>query len=282
MAGQSRNDHTTPTSPQPAGDVGSTGQVEAAAAEVYEQFFVPALFGQWPETVLGVAGVGPGHDVLDVGCGTGVLARAAAERTGEHGTTVGADVNEDMLEVARSRSDRVVWRALAAEDLRFPDDSFDHVVSQFAMMFFVDPALATAEMARVARPEGTVTVATWAAVEHSPGYAALVELIDRLFGAEAAGALLAPFTLGTDERLLEAMAPVLPEAVVTRHEGQARFESLDAWLFTDVRGWTLSSMIDDDGYRDLLAAGRSELGRFVDDQGQVRFPAPALIATATV
>ena len=48
--------------------------------KVYEEFFVPALFGQWAEPMLDAAGVAPGDAVLDVGCGTGVVARPAARR----------------------------------------------------------------------------------------------------------------------------------------------------------------------------------------------------------
>ena len=77
------------------------GQVSAAAAEVYDSFFVPALFEQWTDVVLEVADVRSGHRVLDVGCGTGVLARAAHARVGAGGHVAGLDPNDGMLAVAR-------------------------------------------------------------------------------------------------------------------------------------------------------------------------------------
>ena len=73
------------------------GQVSASAAEVYDAFFVPALFEQWTDVLLDVADVRPGHRVLDVGCGTGVLARAAHARVGAHGHVAGLDPNDGML-----------------------------------------------------------------------------------------------------------------------------------------------------------------------------------------
>jgi len=257
------------------------GQIVASAAEIYQEFFVPALFGQWPPTVLHAGAVRRGDTVLDVGCGTGVLTRAATERVTDAGRVAAIDVNEEMLAVAARAPDPVDWKLAPAEDLPFDDDSFDRVVSQFAIMFFDDRSAATAEMARVARPGGTVTVATWARVEDSPGYAAMVDLVERLFGHEAAGALLAPFAIGTAEQLHSVMAETFDEVTVTRHDGIARFDSLADWVHTDIRGWTLAELIDDDQYAELQAAAPHALSRFVDDTGRVTFAAPALVATAT-
>ncbi|MGI8792616.1 MAG: class I SAM-dependent methyltransferase, partial [Acidimicrobiales bacterium] len=107
---------------------------------------VPALFGQFPEPVLDHVGVATGASVLDVGCGTGVL----------------------------------------AESLPFDDGSFDHAVSQFAAMFFTDRLSAVAEMARVTQIGGTVTVVTWASLDQTPGYQAMVALIADELGDQAA------------------------------------------------------------------------------------------------
>jgi len=256
------------------------GQVVAEAAEVYERFFVPALFAQWVPTVLDAAAVAPGDRVVDVGCGTGVLARAAAEQVGPSGDVVGLDRNDGMLQVARRSPAAVDWRAGRAEALPFPDGAFDRVVSQCALMFFDDRQAAVREMARVVRPGGTVTVATWVEVEQSPGYAAMVELLRRVVDEAAAQALLAPFCLGTDTRLREILAPVLPDVTVTRREGTARFESIAAWVHTDIRGWTLAGRIDDATLDRLLAEAERELRPFTDDEGHVAFPAPALVASA--
>ncbi len=258
------------------------GQVNRSAAEIYEDFFVPALFGQWPERVLRSAGLTAGHDVLDVGCGTGILARQAARHLGGTGSITGVDINEGMLAVARRATEPVTWRHAAAERLPFPDRAFDRVFSQFALMFFADRAAALREMARVTRSGGTITLTTWAGIDLSPGYAAMVDLLRRLIGDDAAAALMAPFTLGTEDELRSVIDPVLPVATVTRHDGVACFESVEAWVYTDVRGWTLADTIDDDQYALLLAAAETELADFVDDTGQVRFRAPALVVVAPV
>src|SRR4029453_8814510 len=133
-------------------------QLTAEVAEVYEARFVPAFFAQWAPRILDVTGVAGGHQVLDVACGTGVVARAAAERVGASGSVVGVDMSEAMLAVARRVRPDLPWRRGDAAALPFGDGEFDVVVCQMAMMFFPDPVRALREMSRVARPAGWVGV----------------------------------------------------------------------------------------------------------------------------
>jgi ubiquinone/menaquinone biosynthesis C-methylase UbiE len=150
----------------------SKGQVTRSAAEIYEEFFVPALFQEWAAPLAAAARIAAGDRVLDVGCGTGALARAAAERVGPNGAVVGLDRNEGMLAVARRLGRDIEWRQGMAEALPFPDASFAAVVSQFSLMFFEDRETALREMWRVIKPGGRLAVAVWDAVERTPGYAA--------------------------------------------------------------------------------------------------------------
>lgn len=256
------------------------GQVAGSAAEVYEEFFVPALFGPWPRIVLDEAEVGSGHRVLDVACGTGVLARQARARVGQTGKVVGLDPNPGMLAVAQDKEPAIDWQQGVAEAMPFETNAFDRVVSQFGLMFFTEPKQAIEEMARVLAPEGRISIAVWASLEDTPGYAAMVDLLDDLFGAEAGDSLRAPYVMGDPGTLEAVVAQVFPDAAVTHHDGVARFESIEAWVHTDIRGWTLSEMIDDDQYAVLLDEAKRRLSRFTTDTGEVEFSAPALIATA--
>nr|HMQ56640.1 methyltransferase domain-containing protein [Anaerolineae bacterium] len=128
------------------------GQVSRNAAEVYEAFFVPALFQPWTSRVADAAKIQAGQRVLDVACGTGILARTIAERVGPTGSVVGLDINKGMLAVAQQQAPGIEWRHGLAEALPFDDDSFDAVVSQFALMFFENKDAALSEMVRVLRP----------------------------------------------------------------------------------------------------------------------------------
>ncbi len=170
-------------------------------AEIYDALFVPALFRQWGPVVAGEARIGRGDRVIDVACGTGVLALAALDRVGAEGTVVGLDPNADMLGVARRKSTRINWRKGRAEEIPFPDESFDVAVSQFGLMFFEDRAAGLREMMRVVRPGGRMAVAVCDALDQSPGYAAVADMLERLFGKEVANAFRAPFVLGKPELL---------------------------------------------------------------------------------
>jgi ubiquinone/menaquinone biosynthesis C-methylase UbiE len=118
-------------------------------AEVYEELFVPALFRQWGPIVADAARIGEGDRVLDVACGTGVLACCASDRVGPRGAVKGLDANADMLAVACRKSVQAEWIEGKAESLPFADESFDAVVSQFGLMFFDDRPGAIREMMRV-------------------------------------------------------------------------------------------------------------------------------------
>jgi SAM-dependent methyltransferase len=258
----------------------STGQVVRSAAEVYEEFFVPALFQEWTGRVAAAAGIQSGQAVLDVACGTGVLARTVAERVGPTGAVVGLDVNEGMLAVARRTAPAITWRQGQAEALPFADAAFDAVVSQFGLMFFADRGAALREMRRVMRPGGRLAVAVWGTLDQSPGYAAMAGLLERLFGEEVAQSLHAPYVLG-DRQVVRALLDEagLPDADIVTHEGQARFPSIAAWVDTEIKGWTLADRLDDAQFRRLLTEAERDLARFVGAGGAVAFSVAAHIIT---
>jgi SAM-dependent methyltransferase len=252
-------------------------------AEIYDELFVPALFQQWGGIIADAVRIGPGDRVLDVACGTGVLACAALDRVGLQGAVAGLDANPDMLSVARRKATRVEWREGKAESLPYADASFDAVASQFGLMFFDDRAAALREMMRVLRPGGRMAVAVCDAVEHSPGYALLVRLLQRLFGDRVADAFRAPFVLGDPIRLKSICAEAgIDGASVARRDGQVRFASIEALISTERACiWTLGGLLDDAQFARLLDAARQEFKLFAAADGTVAFGMPALIVTAS-
>ncbi len=258
------------------------GQIDQAAAEIYEEAFVPALFQEWSPILAEAAGVREGQRVLDVACGTGVLARELAERVGTKGSVVGLDPSPGMLAVARRKAPTLEWREASAEAIPYGDALFHASLCQFGLMFFDDRAGAIGEMLRVTKRRGRVVVAVWDSIERSPGYAALARLLARLFGEETAAALRAPYGLGDAaavRRIFEAAGA--KDAALETREGTARFNSIRAWMKTDVRGWTYSDMLDDAQYELLAHEAETELKEFTTPHGNVVFPTSAHVVVAT-
>src|SRR5262245_7350366 len=248
-------------------------------AEVYVELFVPALFAQWGPRIADAAALEPGQRVLDVGCGTGVLARAVAERVGAEGRVVGLDPNEQMPAVARGKSTSVTWQLGRAESLPFDDASFDAVVSQFALMFFESKPKAIAEMLRVLRPRGRLAIAVWDALERAPGYLALTELLRELFGSGIAGAMHAPFALGDRQELLRLLVGAgAADVEVKTQPGIVSFASVDAMISTErACVWTLGGLLDERQFAELRQRARDVLQPFVRRDGSVQFDCPAHI-----
>ena len=166
--------------------VGETFQLTAELAEAYEAHFVPAFFAQWAPPLLDAAGVASGQRVLDVACGTGIVARTAAGRVGPGGAVTGLDLNEAMLAVARRIRPDLTWRQGDAAALPFESGTFDAVLSQMALMFFPDPAGALREMARVARSGGAVAVLIPAGTDRNPPYQRFEDIVARHAGPAGA------------------------------------------------------------------------------------------------
>jgi ubiquinone/menaquinone biosynthesis C-methylase UbiE len=258
------------------------GQIVRTAAEVYEEFFVPALLQEWANLVTEAVRIQPSQRVLDVACGTGVLARTLVERVGPNGVVVGVDPNKGMLAVARRKAPAIEWRDGRAEALPFEANSFDAVVSQFGLMFFEDRLLAIQEMMRVLQHSGRLAVAVWDSVENFPGYAELANLLQRLYGDQVVEEFLVPFSLGA----LELLSTLFTEAgvvmaEVTRQEGTVRFPSLRDWLLLEVKEWLLGDRMDDAQFEGLLTEAKEILRPFVTAEGTVVLRTPGYIITAT-
>lgn len=137
-------------------------------ARVYDDLFVPTLFGRFSQKVAESASIGPADAVLDVACGTGALTRELRRRT--TGRVVGLDANPAMPAVADAHGGVIEYIEGDATALPFLDRVFAAATCRFGLMFMPDPGRALAEMGRVA---GGGNVAVWDAIERSSGYSAM-------------------------------------------------------------------------------------------------------------
>jgi ubiquinone/menaquinone biosynthesis C-methylase UbiE len=250
-----------------------TFQLSAAAAERYESQFVPALFAEWAPRLTELAGVGPGHVVLDVACGTGIVARTVADAQRGQGRVVGLDLNEAMLEVARRVAPRIEWRQGDAARLPFPDGAFDVALCQMAFMFFPDRTQVLREMARVVTAGGTVAFSVPSRLESQPAYAPFVEMAARHAGPEAIGLLGTYFASGDlDELRSLAETAGLRVAATRTHLGTVKCPSVDAFVATEVESTPLRERISDEVYARIREEARELLRPFTKPGGVAEIP----------
>jgi ubiquinone/menaquinone biosynthesis C-methylase UbiE len=151
--------------------------------EMYEQWLVGSLFRPWAELTLNELKLAPGDRVLDIACGTGIVARVAKERLGDTRSIVGVDVSPDMLTVASAVAPEVEWRSGNATDLPLKDgEQFDVVVCQQGLQFFADKPAAVAQMRRALADAGRLAVSTWRPDNEIPFFRELREVAERHLG----------------------------------------------------------------------------------------------------
>ena len=256
-----------------------TFQVPLETAEIYERRFVPALFADWAGLLVDAADPQPGDTVLDVACGTGIVARTAASRTPRSRVT-GVDLNEAMLAVARRVAPELDWRLGDVAALPFPDGAFDVVLCQMALMFFPDRVAALREMARVAGDRATVGLVVPAALEDQPAYGPFVDVAARHAGPEAAALLGAYWACGDLEELTGWCATAgLDVVAVHTRSTVAGFASPDDLVATEVEGSPLAARIDAGVYERIRVDAARVLEAFVDRAG--RF-APPLVGHVVI
>ena len=253
-------------------------QIPIEAAEAYEDAFVPLVlrtagFPLLCEAVVLTAG----QRVLDVACGTGIVARTAADIVGPE-NVLGLDLNEAMLTVAKRVNPDISWRQGDVAALPLPDVSFDAVLCQMALMFFPDRPAALREMARVTRLGGTVGVLVPSSLDSQPAYKPFVEMAARHAGPEARSLLSTYFACGDTRDLLDLFDQAgLTSTVITPHAGFSKFPSIDAAVATEVESTPLGERMTEDVYERIRREANEMFARFVTDEGGIEFPFESLV-----
>lgn len=256
-------------------------------ATVYDSWFVPALFAPMAQQLLAETAIPSGARVLDVACGSGIVARLVATRLGPSGRVTGIDVNPGMIAAARRASDEAAvaidWQVGSALDLPFADQSFDLVVCQQGLQFFPDRAKGVAEMYRVLAPGGEVCIATWRGLDQNPFFAEMERVVRQRTGATA---LQMPFSLGDPLELATLMqdagfrdVSVAPFTVTADHDQPERYIELQVGAMS-AGVVAMQSLTDSERSRLITAVGDDLADHIASarEGDRLRFPMQGIVA----
>jgi ubiquinone/menaquinone biosynthesis C-methylase UbiE len=254
-------------------------------AEIYEQEMVPAIFARWAPELVDHGGARPGHRVLDVACGTGVVTRLLSERVRPSGRVVGLDLNPGMLAAARRAAashKEIEWIEASVQSIPLPEAAFDVVVCQQGFQFFPDKSAALSEIRRVLAPGGRLALTVWRSVEHAPAFHSLERALARRVGTDKAA--LPPFSFGDAGRIRSLVSAAgFSDVRVLADVKMTRFASAEHFVRSVVAGAPsmLGSLAEQDPsvLESIVKEVHEELLGFVDDGG-LGFPQANHIVTA--
>jgi len=265
-------------------------QVAGSAPEVYERELVPAVFGPWAPILIDLAQPKLGERVVDIACGTGIVARMAAVRVGSTGIVAGIDLNPGMLTVARSMSTSneaasIQWHEASADMLPLRDSSFDIAYCQLGLQFFTDRPASLREMRRVLASSGRLAVMVWCGIQESPGFAAFADILERNIGSTAATIMRAPFGLADSAELNRLVSTAgFQNIKLQRRVGAVEFSSVERFVLSYIAGSPLAghvSQASDAARENLTAETKLGLEKYVGGRG-LSFPIAAHLLAATV
>jgi ubiquinone/menaquinone biosynthesis C-methylase UbiE len=259
----------------------------AEAAELYERYVARYILGPWAPLLVDAARLTPGERVLDVACGTGVVARIAAQRVGPAGHVVGVDLNPGMIGVARSLpapiGAPIEWLERSALDLRLEDTSIDVVLCQQGLQFFPNKAVALHEMRRVLDHGGRLALSVW----NSAGIynSAVGEALARFMCNEAAVHFCASRQAPAGEELQRlAMEAGFSAVEVRVCRINIHLPRLDQFTLDHLAATPVAPVIaaaDSDARKNIGASVMKQLHRYADGDG-VTYPEETHVLTAQV
>jgi ubiquinone/menaquinone biosynthesis C-methylase UbiE len=223
-------------------------QVAGGAAELYQRHLVPAVTAGWAAGLVDRVGLRRGERVLDVACGTGVVARVAAERAGRTGRVAAVDINAAMLGVAQSLPPgpgaRIGWVQGSVLSLPCADASHDVVLCQLGLQFVPDRPAALAQMRRVLVPGGRLGLSVYGPIEHNPATFALAQALDRQLGPDAPVTKRAEHALA-DAGLLRTLAgdAGFQRITIATETRTVRFASVSDYVRIQLAATPLASLL---------------------------------------
>lgn len=250
----------------------------------YERVIAP-IMAPFVVALLDAARIGRGEAVLDVACGTGFAARAAAARVSPGGRVAAADLNPGMLAVGAAEAGDlpITWHQAPADQLPFADGEFDAVVCQQGLQFFPDLPAALAEAARVARDGAQIAGTVWAPPQRSPYLAAQLRALTDLLGPSTGEAMAAAFA-SSPERFTSAFAAAGLRDIEAREiVAEVRLPAIRDYVPAHLAAipWGIAlAEARPDGLELATAAILDDLDGAIDPDGALTTPLASLLITA--
>lgn len=262
-------------------------------AEMYEQFYGPGIFQPLTKIFVEFAAPKPDERVLDLACGTGLVARRVAPMIGTGGKLLAVDINPVMLEVARRQPAPagavIEWREGDAVTIDLPGHEFDLILCQQGLQFFSDRSAALRRLRELLVAGGRITLTTWQDIERHTLFAEFAKVESKYLAPLGVSYddLVAPFSLGSAEQL----RALLEEAGFSRieiagHTVETRFPDPETFArkMETAYGAVIPAFVEDPAafaeYLDAVERETRDLVQRVTREGMVRFPMPANLALA--
>jgi ubiquinone/menaquinone biosynthesis C-methylase UbiE len=263
--------------------------LRGSAAEMYERNMVPAIFEPFARDLLEFANLKKGESVLDVACGTGIVARLAWPKVAPTGRVIGLDVNAGMLEVARFASRQegldINWAEGNVSEMPFDAGEFDVVLCQYGLQYFSDRSAALNEMRRVLKGRGRLVLNVLRSIRFNAGHLVFADVLQRRVSNEAAETRRAPFKLSDRNEIRTLIADAgFQDVVVSLSTRIARFGSAEAMVRIMIAGTPLGAAMKNNDpavLQTVIDEVTAGLAEYVDDRG-VAIPMQGWIVTARV
>jgi SAM-dependent methyltransferase len=262
-------------------------QVTTEAAELYERYPARYILGPWAPLLVDAANLAQCERVLDVACGTGLVARIASQRVGPAGRVVGIDLNPGMIAVARSLPTQagapIEWFERSALDLRLPDSSFDAVLCQQGLQFFPDKSLALREMRRVLVRGGRLALSMWIGI--GPYHGAVGDALARCLGHATAMKFCASRQVPNKDELQHLATDAgFVDVQVRISRLDLHLPRLDQFVLDHLASTPIAPTIaaTDPGVRKKIGASAMQQMRHYADGDGVSYPEQTHIVTARV
>ena len=263
------------------------GEIDTSAAEAFEKFLVPTIFGPWSETMVDHAGTQEGHQLLDIGCGSGAAARYAAKIVGISGSVSAIDLNVGMITYAQTLDPNglINWYQGDLTDMPYNDGEFDIVAGNQVLQFLTDKKKGLDEIKRVIAKGGRLALTVYCFPDRNPAHAAVANAL-KARGIDSKG-VTHPFSYGDPMVLGDILQDIgFRDVSVIQKQMNSYFQSAENFVECLAAGGPSSrhalEQLDSEGLKDLKDEVTKKLADFVDGDKGLRVITASHMALASV